>query len=59
VYFGGSSEGAALGNGNAYLQNFDVHKGTITPEPVGDILFLIGGVSLAVLGMRKKGSVVA
>jgi len=54
VYFGGSSEGAALGNGNAYLQNFDVHKGTITPEPVGDILFLIGGVSLAVLGMRKK-----
>ena len=54
VYFAGWSEGAGLSSGDAYLQNFVVHKGTITPEPVSSILFLVGGASLAAVGYRRR-----
>jgi len=56
VYLGGWSEGAGLASGKAYLEDFNVNKGTITPEPVSSILFLVGAAPLAYFRYRKKKS---
>lgn len=58
VYLEGWSDGAGLvsgvATGEAYLENFQVTKGTITPEPVSSVLFLVGGASLVALRRRKQ-----
>lgn len=43
VLFAGSSNGASLAVGEAYLRNFTVVEGTITPEPLSCALFIVGG----------------
>lgn len=53
VFLGGWSEGAALASGDAYLENFQA-SGTITPEPVSSVLYVIGGASLAFFRYRRK-----
>lgn len=52
--FTGWSDGAGLGEGNAYLKDFQVHNGTITPEPVSSVLFLVGGAFLAALRYKRR-----
>jgi hypothetical protein len=54
VFLGGWSDGAALGTGDAYLTNFQVTQGTVTPEPASVVLFLVGGASLAMARLRKR-----
>jgi hypothetical protein len=54
AFVGGWSEGAALGTGEAYLTNFEVTQGTMTPEPASVVLFLVGGISLAAARLRKR-----
>lgn len=56
VYLAGWSEGAGLVNGDAYFYNFEVHKGTIVPEPVSSILFVIGGAVFTFRRKRRKSS---
>jgi len=51
---GGWSEGANLASGNAYLKDFKVNGGTMTPEPVSSVLFLVGGASLVAARLRKR-----
>lgn len=55
VIFAGDSNGASLSSGDAYLSNFNLVKGTVTPEPVSCALFLLGGGALlAVRRFRRK-----
>ncbi|MFH1691849.1 MAG: PEP-CTERM sorting domain-containing protein [Candidatus Omnitrophota bacterium] len=52
VFLGGSTTGAALGSGDAYLQNFQMNVGSgVVPEPVSTSLFLLGA---GVIGLRRR-----
>lgn len=54
VGLGGWSGGAKLNSGDAYLDNFQVTKGHITPEPLSCVLFLSGGAFLALNRRRNR-----
>lgn len=55
VIFAGDSNGASLASADAYLANFNLVKGTVTPEPVSCALFLLGGGALfAAKRFRRK-----
>ncbi len=53
VFFAAGTDGAPLVSGDAYLNNFKLVKGTITPEPVSCALFLLGGGAM-LIGRRLK-----
>lgn len=50
---GWAGDGAAISSRGAYFDNFQA-EGTMTPEPVSSVLFLIGGASLAAARLRRK-----
>lgn len=54
VLFAGDSDGASLASGDAYLENFNLVRGTMTPEPVSCALFLLGGGAMALVRRKKK-----
>lgn len=54
VSLGGTSDGAGLAGGEAYLYNFQVNSGTMTPEPVSSILFLLGAGALGSRSLLRK-----
>lgn len=49
----GWSGGAKLNGYDAYLDNFTVTKGHMTPEPISCVLFLVGGGALALMKKRR------
>ncbi len=46
VFLGGWTHGNPVNSGQAYFDNFQIVKGTITPEPISCALFLLGGGAL-------------
>ena len=55
VFVGGNTEGANLALGMAYLENFSVKNGTITPEPLSSILFIMGTAIIQIRRFVTKG----
>jgi hypothetical protein len=54
VYFSGVSNLASLNPGEAYLENFNVESGSMTPEPISSALFVFGGVAFASRRLLKR-----